>query len=391
VGPNETGAQQLGREAESTFASAAVARGHLWHPTASGNDFGVDGVIELVAKGSVTGRIAGVQIKGTDRLKVTPDGSIRLPTIKLSTASYWFARIQPTLIVVWERPTSNLLWTWAHDLLPIEEFSALVRRNQTTARLVMKVPRTLDASGWDDVEAEINALHVRTVRAMNERHVREICESLLCRVADAQDVLVEWITWIGYGSPEALARRFDGVGNPEGLLASFRNLALAPPLLVTQPDVLAIMTNPIHQLRVLLRYFSHTMRSGWGYDSDQPVLHAAEAFAVALDAYYSLIFPPDQRSIALAWGDNWDPETMDSVGFWIDIWIQMIPVINLLLRDFERELRGLLFAHFSPQDERTESVIQFVDRLITPVSEWHRNWSDEEAHAAGEVPPTKGT
>jgi hypothetical protein len=375
VGPSESSSQQLGREAEAAFSAAVAARGHLWHPTSSGNDFGVDGVLELVrSDGSVTGRVAAVQVKGTDHLALNSQGKILLPQVGVSTAAYWLARINPTLLVVWDRPTSRFYCGWVHLVLPVEELAALMKQGRTTVRIAMD-PKELDPEGWSGVEASLDQVHERTQRALNERHVREICEALLCRVADAQELLVEWITWAAYGSPPLLASQFDGTGSREGLLATFESLSLAPPVIVERQDALALLINPIHHLRVLLRLFSYTMRTGWGYGSDEPVLNAAESFAISLDAYYRLIYPPDQREAALAWGDQWEPESMGTVGFWIDVWIALIPVVNLLLRDFERELRGMLFARFEPIDERSARILNQTEELLTPVARWHRTWA----------------
>src|SRR5438132_13636366 len=98
--PVETDAQRLGRRAEAAFAAAVTARGHRWEKTSAGNDFGIDGRVELVTEhGSVSGTGFGVQIKGTKVHSFNADGSLAVRPVKMSTVSYWFKRVEPTLLV----------------------------------------------------------------------------------------------------------------------------------------------------------------------------------------------------------------------------------------------------------------------------------------------------
>src|SRR5437762_1194032 len=113
MGASDTKSQRLGRSAEAAFAAAVVSRGHLWNQTASGNDFGIDGTIELGQKDVlITGKLCNVQIKGTECCEIATDGFITLADIKVATAEYWYSRISPTLLVLWEEKENRFFCDW---------------------------------------------------------------------------------------------------------------------------------------------------------------------------------------------------------------------------------------------------------------------------------------
>jgi hypothetical protein len=80
----------------------------------SERDYGIDCYIELSSKtGEITGELMSVQLKGTERLGWTNDGTdktARSPSIKTSTAAYWLRLPVPVFLFVADLSEENIYY-----------------------------------------------------------------------------------------------------------------------------------------------------------------------------------------------------------------------------------------------------------------------------------------
>jgi tetratricopeptide (TPR) repeat protein len=84
-----------------------------WDSYAHGDavEYGIDRDVEIFADGHPTGLLFHVQIKATENLQGKPP-KVR---VKRRTWNYWRGLDLPVLVVLWERATGNISWTWSHD------------------------------------------------------------------------------------------------------------------------------------------------------------------------------------------------------------------------------------------------------------------------------------
>jgi hypothetical protein len=378
--PQQSDSQRRGKAAEAAFAAFVTQQGHVWHTVGSGNDFGIDGRMELVeADGSVTGIEFGVQIKGMRAFPEMIDGELHLSTINVSTATYWVSRITITLIVLWEEQSGDFVAAWAHDLMHPDALVRAIEANRRTITLKFPLDSTSWNASWARLIATARLLHQRTKELLISKHIAEIYQTILCRAADVRDLLLEWVVWLAYDSSEALASRF--ATTPEGKASwveAFADLALAPPRIVdSSAPILTTYTLciPIHHLRGVLANALATVTTGLRIGLDNPIVASLASFHAALSMYYVTIFRAEDREKALAYGSLYDEQTMNQLGVWQERLVVVLGLIVLLIRDYERDLRRWLFPHADREpDPRVRLIADMTAQLITPTGEWHRAW-----------------
>lgn len=383
VGPKQSASQRRGVAAETAFAASVARRAHLWHPISAGNDFGVDGWVELIEPdGSVTGIEFGAQVKGVQRFPEAIDGAVPVASVKVSTAAYWLSRLTPTLVVAWEEETGQFMTEWAHEIVPPERLLEALAAAQQTLTLRIPAVNELSASGWADIETTARKLHSRAIEALAAKHVMEIYQTLLCRVADVRDVLVEWVMWLAYDSPEALAKKFASTDEDSARwLDAFESLRLSPPRFGGIPAIqaAAALCFPVHALCVVVAGVLYTNTAVWHIPAENPVVSSVVSFNAALDSYYKTIFVVEDQAKALAYGSAYDSSTMATLRFWEERLVVVLGLIVLLIRDFERDLRRWLFPHAEREpDIRSRAIRDMAKELVTPTAEWHQGWGRGE-------------
>ncbi|MEU5425709.1 DUF4365 domain-containing protein [Streptomyces olivoreticuli] len=227
-GPRRTAAQHTGQLAEAAFAKAVTEAGLVWNPTASGSDFGIDGRVELVNSGEVSGAEFNVQIKGTacsDRIGKRVD----LGKIKATTVSYWMSKLRPTLLVVHNQRNDELLYGWVHEILePSDVFTRETKRNNS---IRLRMPRKqLTEHSWGDVQAEALRAHEALQAAFAHTPTLSFYHTVYCLAADVTDLLTDIVTSIAYGSEHHLAMQFGHPDHMEVFLDRFKKEAPALPV-----------------------------------------------------------------------------------------------------------------------------------------------------------------
>jgi len=224
MNPQRTHASKLGKLAERLVAAEIERQGWVFHTVESGNDFGVDGRVEIVeSEGMVTGLEFLVQVKASqDLLKDSPADAVRLGRYRLDTVLYWFAKYVPVLLVSYSAATEELFYGWLHEEVPPDRLLSALRAD--TNDITVTVPRVcrLEARAWRQIEKEVR--HVRDVfNGLIEAAVPSRDGLLLYRaIADALDFLHEWLVSLSLAQPElrAVARK-----GPDATLAVRQEVA----------------------------------------------------------------------------------------------------------------------------------------------------------------------
>ena len=79
------------------------------------DDYGLDMRVEIVAGERMSGQEFAVQLKGTDRLKIS--GEDVLHSCKVSTAHYFLHRPEPVMYVVYDAQENTAYWLWVQPYL----------------------------------------------------------------------------------------------------------------------------------------------------------------------------------------------------------------------------------------------------------------------------------
>ncbi|ALA60122.1 DUF4365 domain-containing protein [Nitrospira moscoviensis] len=110
----------IGQNAINLIATIVARMGHLWSPTNSHSDIGIDGYIELCresegGKRTGTNFIIQVQSKGTDKPWAHEDATGFVFKVDLSDLKHWLAGNQPVILVVSRPASSEAYWISVKD------------------------------------------------------------------------------------------------------------------------------------------------------------------------------------------------------------------------------------------------------------------------------------
>jgi hypothetical protein len=100
-------------------------------------DYGIDLRVEIAAGEQVTGLEFCVQLKGTNRLKISRDDVIH--RCKVSTARYFLRRPEPVMYVVYDAEEDTAYWLWMQPYLQELDEAKPGWREQKTVQI--RIPR----------------------------------------------------------------------------------------------------------------------------------------------------------------------------------------------------------------------------------------------------------
>lgn len=192
--PKRSRAQHLGREAETFIAARLTQLGAIFHPVESGNDFGIDGRVELTKEGGLRGEEFYVQIKATEQVRFIREGArLAVAPVRTDTAVYWHSKLVPTLLIVYCRATKRLFFEWAHVSIDGERVNEAVRYGRKTVSPVVLTSNVLDDSSWHGITTEATQLYQKVVSAIYDDRGRSDFFVLYEAVANALDLLIDWL------------------------------------------------------------------------------------------------------------------------------------------------------------------------------------------------------
>lgn len=113
-----------------------------WVVNSPDNDYGIDFNVEISVNNRMTGLNFSVQLKSTGASK--KENTISA-TLKHSTVSYYFSRLEPVMIIIYDLEDDEAYWSWIHEL-NID----LTKSNETYTASISKNKR-ISAIDWDDI------------------------------------------------------------------------------------------------------------------------------------------------------------------------------------------------------------------------------------------------
>jgi len=122
-------------------------------------DYGLDVRVELVAREEVTGLEFSVQLKGTDRLKVS--GGDVVHRCKVRTAGYFLRRLEPVMYVVYDAQGDAAYWVWVQPYLEGLDESRPGWRGQKTVEMRIPVANRLTRESIPVIEQHVRAWRER--------------------------------------------------------------------------------------------------------------------------------------------------------------------------------------------------------------------------------------
>jgi hypothetical protein len=336
-------------------------RGHLVHG-AGAEEFGIDGRVEMVRDGELTGIEFGVQVKTTS----VGDRHAKV-SVKTSTASYWRSRISPTLMMVYD-DAKDVLWAeWVHALLTTADLDAATAKGQRTITFRLPVERSrLDLNGWARIEGEALARHESIQRLFSDASRDGSIQELYCRVADAADLLVDFMVWLALAPTTDLSQTLEAPTQPNGFELRRHRWDEER---VSLPIILHVFDG---NLGVLTKFVNAAIDAG--NSPEHPILQAVGRLTLALQYFRDCIYAPDndgRRGPAGGWGLADKREIGTRSGLTL-----------LGLRDLQRQLRPWLFpaeatppapggAHMARDLQPEDLVREAADRYVTPMDfEW---------------------
>jgi len=111
-------------------------------------DYGIDLFVEIVWNKQVTGATFLIQLKGTDNLKIRPDGYV-VHRCKTQTLSYFLERPEPIVYLVYDAQRKTGYWIWIQD--HIRQALKPGWRKQKTATISIPVARVFDATAIEEI------------------------------------------------------------------------------------------------------------------------------------------------------------------------------------------------------------------------------------------------
>ncbi|WP_127572499.1 DUF4365 domain-containing protein [Georgenia faecalis] len=332
-GPQRPYAHIRAKVAEQLFSVEVAKRGWIWHGVDEGQDSGIDGRVEVVEAGTVTSEEFTVQIKSG--FSVGADGLVRVPGVRLDTVSYWHRKMPPTLVVVVDPEQARFAWQWAHAALPASELERQIGRGQKTTSLRLGEFRPMgDSAAWDEIGAWVAMYFQRTRERLNDQAIRGVYLMMHAAVAEAVDVLSDWVCWIAYSDTSNVVRRFVGENEFQAAIAAFEAFKISP-----GPDEpwLSSLSEPVHLIRLVATHHEHYYHFGERdgvFEGLEPVRLMLRDVIKTLAHTASLLTSPDPSS------DMDPPEEIghpNAIAFGIGVAL-------ITLRDWGRVLRHLLLS-----------------------------------------------
>jgi hypothetical protein len=361
-GPRRTDVHRTGQVAEAAFAKAVTEAGLIWHPTAAGSDFGIDGKVEVVSDEIVSGAEFNVQIKGTLNADRITD-KIDLGPVKVTTMTYWMTKLRPTLLIVHDQQRDELYYGWFHDIvMPVDIFER--QRTQTQRMRLRMEARRLNADAWTAICADTIAAHEALEAAFDHTPVRSYYHMVYCLAADVSDILTDVVTDLAYSSPLILALEFGDPENRESYLKRFiEEMPTAPQLSLRRDDAFLIpmvLEALDHELQGFL--VGRSM-----FHADNPIVRSTESVQRTLRGLLSDMMHPamDVASPEPSKGDG--PRVSRMMADIVKL-VYGAGLILVLLRDYQRELRPFLFPIWGkiewPVRDGTSPPLGFSMKLI---------------------------
>jgi hypothetical protein len=372
TGPLYTDEQALGQLGEAQFQAAVVQRGWLYQPTRAGNDFGIDGIVEIRDPDRrLRGLEFRVQVKTMRHLRlIRKGGLISLAGVRTETLAYWLARLTPTLVVAYDATTSTFYHGWAHKVGGPQLDEALQRHRRSVS---LRLPATnrLDGEGWREIERYVRDMHDMADQLMRDAGIRSIYDLVYRLAADVSDVLFEWISCLAFSWPEGLAHHLSpGQELDAETIARFRAAALKPPERVTTTGFQGPMWL-VSALGTVLHGFVEGAL-GEGASAENPIVSSAINTNRLLQEFVRRITFADDQGEVHALLEGGASQNLGWVRLDVPNAVTSIGLIAFLLRDFQREMRKWLM----PEPPRTtpagamQIVRDLSEEFVTAAPSW---------------------
>lgn len=210
--PRVTISQQSGAEAEALFAAFVARNGGIWAPTGQHSDFGLDGRIEVTdVDGRLTGAEFGVQIKGTNRDRKSPQRIHSFGNVRRSTLRYWLSRITPTLIVGCELKRQQVFAEWAHVILA-EPHSSGSRSDFVPLKFSSE---PIDAGRWAEICKQALGWHDAFTAELSSTGASSLLRKVYAFLSEVEEELIELVCFMVMGDPRTTEYAIFGEINGE--------------------------------------------------------------------------------------------------------------------------------------------------------------------------------
>jgi hypothetical protein len=194
-GPKRPRSHELGQAAEQAFAAFVTRRGCLWHPSASGSDYGIDGRVEIVAAGHASGIEFAVQVKGAERLGKA-QGRLTGLRASSSTVDYWLSHMSVTLVVAYDFSADELYAEWAHA---IPGLRGTLLGDSTKSQIPLSLSaKPLDDDQWRLLIRQAFQMYREMAASVNGMALNSFVGFLYLDLADIQDILFQIVYRLAY-------------------------------------------------------------------------------------------------------------------------------------------------------------------------------------------------
>lgn len=394
--PSRPTSHQTGALAEHLFAGFATRFGCIWHPAASGADYGVDGRIEIVESGgSLSGVEFPVQVKGRTSTQSSRRGSVAIGRVQVNTARYWLGRLTPTLLVGVDTNTGAMHAEWVTRLPRLKR--AVTERRTSVIRVRLPDEAALSPQRWVDICAEARSHHTRITQALGDDPLRQSFAMLYVQTASALDLLMDWMAMFAYfdvasWTVEPSTEEPDPETGLRAIAVQARDGSpfSGPPRLVNETGLRSVL-EVVQAAATTIGAFGHALGAKIG--PDHPLS------TVPVQVYGTL---RHWIGITVTGADHLRPDEDPAAGFYerdID-WDGLVTGVGLaalVLRDFNRDIRLMLFpwqsdVAITPRATKVGRVLaalrEIPASLVTPAEEWTRRLARETSpHADEETKP----
>lgn len=114
-----------------------------WVTNEPDSDYGIDFQVEIAVNNQMTGLNFSVQLKSTKSSGNTSSISVQ---VNRSTISYYYMRLEPVMLVIFDAEDTEAYWSWVHDLN-----LDLTKPNKTFTITIQKEQR-ISSVDWDEVK-----------------------------------------------------------------------------------------------------------------------------------------------------------------------------------------------------------------------------------------------
>ncbi|MCK5851348.1 MAG: DUF4365 domain-containing protein [Kiritimatiellae bacterium] len=358
--PKYSQAQQTGQIGEKWCFHFFTDAGLIVNETASGADFGVDATVEIPKEDRrLTGEQFNLQVKASkDPVKKYKNGRIHAPSIRIETIRYLFAKVVPTLIVVYDTSSQIAYWEWLHEAITKEDFINAVRANKKTMCPKMQSNQLLTEQVVGSITEDVVKMHRRIFSAVHGSDIREDGLVLYRVISSTLDFLLDWIVSVGFQDPSIRANHIlDSAPNINEIDKRFftesSKYSLIPPQHATTLVPVYQIGAVIHAFRSL-RYFCDLLDSAPQEDvyviivKDSPLVDITRNTAEKLEHYYlsAYSYPEQPEEYKdLAHSALYNDHEGNTIGFAAPVVLIQTSLVSitLLLRDYLVSLRQWLF------------------------------------------------